>query len=78
MKESPRYEFRGKRLTAGEIAAETGLTKNLISDRLFRGLRGEALTEPPLSRSEAAKRAKHTMHGGTACTPKRTKQARQK
>jgi len=70
MRELPRYEFRGKMLTAGEIAAATGMNQNMISGRLFRGVRGEALGDPPMSKSEAAAKGKKGMHGGTACTPK--------
>lgn len=71
MREFPRYEFRGRLLTAGEIAAEAGLKQGLISSRLFSGVRGEDLGLPPMTREEAAKKAKKAMHGGRACTPKR-------
>lgn len=74
MRELPRYEFRGKMLTAGEIAAKTGRAQGLISQRLFKGVRGEDLEKPPMSRSDAAKKAKAAMKGGRACTPKQPRQ----
>jgi hypothetical protein len=55
MRELPRYEFRGKMLTAGEIAVAAGRSQNLISGRIFRGTRGDALGDPPMSRKEAGK-----------------------
>lgn len=76
MRVLPRYQFRGDMLTAGEIAAATGLNQNLISSRLFRGIRGDALGDKPMSRKEAAEKARHAMHGGRACTPKRPRPAR--
>jgi len=74
MRKLPRYEFKGEMLTAGEIAKATGRTQGLISQRLFSGIRGEALGDPPMSRSEAASKAKAAMHGGRACTPKQPRQ----
>lgn len=57
-------------LTAGEIAAKTGIKQSIISSRLHAGKRGKALTEPPVRRSEAATRAAAAMHGGTIKTAK--------
>lgn len=57
MKERRRYEFRGKHLSAGEIAKATGIPQPVISSRLHAGKRGEALAETPVSRGEAGRRA---------------------
>ena len=70
MKGPMRYEFKGQLLTARQIAERTGIKQTIINQRLFQGKTGTALTEPPVSRREAAARSKRGMLGGRACPVK--------